>query len=161
MMRCECFADAPYPTILKAEHGMGEGMLGGRDYTGYYQRCDGKLSMGFLRPWMPTRRGDCHPDSVSVLGPAQVLHDKQAVPLRISGGEWGERRAECRRLRNKTITGSAISLLEESGVRGPVRRSPGYSLFLWYVVLLNKGGDTYERLHEGPAPAVLLGTGAF
>ena len=28
-------------------------------------------------------------DSVSVLGPAQVLHDKQAVPLRISGGEWG------------------------------------------------------------------------
>lgn len=24
-------------------------MLGGRDYTGYYQRCDGKLSMGFLR----------------------------------------------------------------------------------------------------------------
>ena len=23
------------------------------------------------------------------LGPAQVLHDKQAVPLRISGGEWG------------------------------------------------------------------------
>ena len=72
----------------------------------------------------------------------------------------GERRAECRCLRNKTITGSAISLLEESGVRGPVRRSPGYSLFLWYVVLLNKGGDTYERLHEGPAPAVLLGTGA-
>ena len=103
------------------------------------------------------RRGDCHPDSVSVLGPAQVLHDKQAVPLRISGGE---RRAECRCLRNKTITGSAISLLEESGVRGPVRRSPGYSLFLWYVVLLNKGGDTYERLHEGPAPAVFLGTGA-
>ena len=72
----------------------------------------------------------------------------------------GERRAECRCLRNKTITGSAISLLEESGVRGPVRRSPGYSLFLWYVVLLNKGGDTYERLHEGPAPAVFLGTGA-
>lgn len=66
----------------------------------------------------------------------------------------------CRCLRNKTITGSAISLLEESGVRGPVRRSPGYSLFLWYVVLLNKGGDTYERLHEGPAPAVFLGTGA-
>ena len=70
----------------------------------------------------------------------------------------GERRAECRCLRNKTITGYAISLLEESGVRGPVRRSPGYSLFLWYVVLLNKGGDTYERLHEGPAPAVFLGT---
>lgn len=88
-MRCECFADAPYPTILKAEHGMGEGMLGGRDYTGYYRRCDGKLSMGFLRPWMPTPARDCHPDSVSVLGPAQVLHDKQAVPLRISGGEWG------------------------------------------------------------------------
>lgn len=41
-----------------------------------------------------------------------------------------------------------------------MRRSPGYSLFLWYVVLLNKGGDTYERLHEGPAPAVFLGTGA-
>lgn len=72
----------------------------------------------------------------------------------------GERRAECGRLRNKTITGSAISLLEESGFRGPVRRSPGYSLFLWYVVLLNKGGHTYERLHEGPAPAVFLGTGA-
>ena len=36
----------------------------------------------------------------------------------------------------------------------------GYFFFLWYVVLLNKGGDTYERLHEGPAPAVLLGTGA-
>ena len=36
----------------------------------------------------------------------------------------------------------------------------GYFFFLWYVVLLNKGGDTYERLHEGPAPAVFLGTGA-
>lgn len=76
--------------------------------------------------------------------------------LEVSGGA----ESECRCLKNKTITGSAISLLEESGVRGPVRRSPGYSLFLWYVVLLNKGGDTYERLHEGPAPAVLLGTGA-
>ena len=64
----------------------------------------------------------------------------------------GERRAECRRLRNKTITGSAISLLEESGVRGPVRRSPGCSLFLWYVVLLNKGGtrmnDYMKALHQ-------------
>ena len=27
-MRCECFADAPYPTILKAEHGMGGGYAG-------------------------------------------------------------------------------------------------------------------------------------
>ena len=40
-----------------------------------------------------------------------------------------------------------------------VRRSPGYFLFLWYCVLLNKGGGAHERLHESPAPAVLPGTG--
>lgn len=89
-MRCECFADAPYPTILKAEHGMGGGYAGRRDYTGVLPAVDGKLSMGIPAAMDGRhRRGDCHPDSVSVLGPAQVLHDKQAVPLRISGGEWG------------------------------------------------------------------------
>lgn len=66
----------------------GEGMLGGRDYTGYYRRCVENYRWDSAA--MDADTGErLPPDSVSVLGPAQVLHDKQAVPLRISGGEWG------------------------------------------------------------------------
>lgn len=89
-MRCECFADAPYPTILKAEHGMGGGYAGRAGLYRVLPAVRWKTIDG-IPAAMDADTGEetAIPDSVSVLGPAQVLHDKQAVPLRISGGEWG------------------------------------------------------------------------
>ena len=100
MMRCECFADAPYPTILKAEHGMGGGYAGRAGLYRVLPAVRWKTIDGIPAAmdadtgeetviWTAYPFADVPRYCTSSKSPPVQMQRPAPVPLRISGGEWG------------------------------------------------------------------------